>query len=191
MVRDKLRIDMKSHNERGAVLLMVLVGVVLLGLMAGIAGSSWKTIVQRGQEEDLLWKGGQIRKAIGRYYEFQGLGADNGSEGKTLKKGAFPKTLEELLEDPRVLTTTRHLRRLYKDPMTGDEWGVIVAPKGGGIMGVRSLSTEEPFKQDNFSEDNKAFSGKKSYSEWQFVYWPKKSKKTDKSGEKKSSQTSD
>ncbi len=62
---------MKSalSNQSGAVLLMLLVVVTLVGLLTGIAGSSWQTIVQRSKEEDLLWKGGQIRKAIGHYYD--------------------------------------------------------------------------------------------------------------------------
>ncbi len=55
-------------NQQGAALLMVLVAVSLFGLMAGIAGSSWKTIVQRSREADLLFKGNQIREAIGTYY---------------------------------------------------------------------------------------------------------------------------
>ncbi|WP_321392382.1 DDE-type integrase/transposase/recombinase [uncultured Desulfuromusa sp.] len=43
-------------NQKGAVLLMVLVAVTILGLTAGIAGSSWKTITQRAKEQELLWR---------------------------------------------------------------------------------------------------------------------------------------
>jgi hypothetical protein len=35
---------------------------------------------------------------------------------------------------------------------------------------VRSSSPLEPFKKDGFSEENKSFAGKTSYSEWQFVF---------------------
>jgi len=68
------------NNQQGAILLMVLITVALMGLMAGIAGSSWQTIVQRAKEADLLWKGNQIRQAIGSYYEASQVG------------GAAPKT---------------------------------------------------------------------------------------------------
>ena len=45
----------------------------------------------------------------------------------------------------------RHLRRLYKEPITGqDEWGLVEAP-GGGVMGVYSRSEDEPIKTGNFS----------------------------------------
>lgn len=144
---------------------MVLVGVTLLGLMAGIAGSSWKTIVQRGKEEDLLWKGSQLRKAIGHYYETSHAGS--------AAPKAFPSELEFLLEDPRSLETKRYIRRLYPDPMSGEDWDLIRDPVGR-IMGVRSKSNKRPFKQSGFSEDNKSFAGQQSYRGWQFIYQPKK-----------------
>jgi len=169
------------HSQRGAVLLMVLVSVTLLGLMAGIAGSSWRTIVQRSKEADLLWKGNQIRQAIGRYYEFSGSGTDTKakSTGKAMNK--FPATLEDLLEDPRALEVTRYLRRLYPDPMTGEDWELIASPESDGIMGVISSSDKEPFKQSDFAEENKGFAGQKSYRGWQFVYQPVKKSSTQKS----------
>ena len=156
---------MKSalSNQSGAVLLMLLVIVTLVGLLTGIAGSSWQTIVQRSKEEDLLWKGGQIRRAIGHYYDAVQ------KTGKALKK--YPPELTDLLLDPRFLETTRHLRRSYPDPMTGADWDIIQAP-GGGIMGVRSTSLKKPFKQDGFSDQDKDFVGKQTYLEWEFVYRP-------------------
>jgi type II secretory pathway pseudopilin PulG len=152
-------------NQHGAVLLMVLVTISLLGLMAGMAGSSWQTIVQRSKEEDLLWKGNQIRRAIESYYtspQIQGTAAK-----------AFPSQLQHLLVDPRFLEKTHHLRRLYPDPMTGKEWDLIRGP-GGQIIGVKSSSNKVPFKQDGFSEINHKFRGQQSYANWQFVYQPPK-----------------
>lgn len=151
------------HNEGGAILLILLIGVTILGILGSIAGTSWKTIVQRNKEKDLLWKGGQIRNAIGQYYEYSGSGFGSPK--------AFPTDLESLLKDKRFLETRRHLRRLYLDPMTGEDW-VLVKDPVGRIMGVHSGSTKEPFKQDAFSDLNKDFAGKQSYSEWLFVYEP-------------------
>ena len=51
-------------NQHGVALMAVLMAVTILGLMSGIAGSSWKTIVQRGKEQELLWRGNQYRLAI-------------------------------------------------------------------------------------------------------------------------------
>ncbi|MEA3545247.1 MAG: type II secretion system protein [Thermodesulfobacteriota bacterium] len=148
-------------NQQGAALLMVLVSVALLGLMAGIAGSSWQTIVQRAKEADLLWKGNQICRAIDSYYHATG--------GKSATPGVLPSKLDHLLLDPRFLEVKRHLRQLYPDPMTGNEWEII-KDSVGRIAGVKSGSTKTPFKQDGFTEQNKHFVGKQSYQEWLFVY---------------------
>ena len=156
-----------DSDQRGAVLLMLLVTVTLLGLLAGIAGTSWQTIVQRGREADLLWKGSQIRQAIDSYYN------TSQTQGKGAALKAFPGQLEDLLQDPRFLEVKRHLRRLYLDPMTGGEWELIRAP-GGGIMGVCSTSVKKPFRQDGFSDENKSFAGQQSYRNWKFIYTPAK-----------------
>ena len=153
------------NNQHGAILLMVLVSVALLGLMAGIAGSSWQTIIQRAKEADLLWKGNQIRRAIGSYYE-------TSHAGNAAPK-SFPSEIDFLIKDPRFLETKRHLRHLYPDPMTGKDWEIIKDPSGR-VMGVRSRSEKEPFKQDNFIEENQSFATQQSYHDWQFVYQPKK-----------------
>jgi len=150
-------------NQQGAALLMVLVAVSLFGLMAGIAGSSWKTIVQRSREADLLFKGNQIREAIGTYYT---VFSDAGNPRKQ-----YPVQLEDLLRDPRSLSAVRHLRKLYPDPLTGGAWQLVMAP-GGGIKGVYSGSELSPFKRGGFEDVNKTFTDKSSYREWLFVYEP-------------------
>ena len=161
------------QNQRGATLVVVLVIVVIMGLSLGIAGSTWRTVVQQAKEKELLFRGDQYRRAIGTYYKMVHGGT----------KGAFPTRLEDLLKDPRSLQTLRHIRKLYKDPMTGEDWvlirqggtvtGTVTASAGaGGIIGVRSASDLEPFKKDGFPEENKKFKDKEKYSQWEFVYEP-------------------
>jgi len=152
---------MKSlGNQRGVALMGVLMAVVVLGLMSGIAGTSWKTIVQRAKEQELLWRGNQYRQAIESYYK-------SGQGGVA----ALPTDLEKLVKDDRSIVVLRHLRKLYNDPMTGGDWVVIKDPSGR-ISGVRSSSELETFKQDGFDAANSAFVGKTRYSEWEFVFQP-------------------
>ncbi len=157
-------------NQRGATLMVVLVMVVITGLAAGMAGTSWKTVMQRAREEGLLWRGDQYRRAIQSYY--------NVKQGGIQK---YPRKLEDLLKDARSLQTVRHIRRLYPDPMTGEDWVIIKAP-GSGIKGVRSSSSGVPFKTADFPEEYEDFMGKSSYSEWEFTYVPESKKKTEKTG---------
>lgn len=166
----------QMNSQSGAVLLMVLVSVSLIGLMAGIAGSSWQTYMQKSREADLLWKGNQIREAIGRYYEFVGTARQSSGTAKSPQKKTFPQQLEDLLDDPRTLETVRHLRRLYPDPMTNEEWEIVRSAKDGGIMGVKSTSTLKPFKQYGFSDEDKTFAAQSEYRGWSFVYTPGKGK---------------
>jgi len=153
-------------GQRGAALLLVLVAVAILGLATGIAGQSWRSMVQRSKEADLLWCGEQYRQAIRSYYQV-----------KQGPRNMYPAKLEELLQDSRFPQPVRHLRRLYDDPMTGESWELIRAPQGG-IAGVRSSSTLKPFRQDGFPKEQEAFAKKDSYREWEFIYQPQRTAKS-------------
>lgn len=146
------------RNQRGVTLMAVLVMVVVTGLLAGMAGATWRTTMQQEREAELLWRGDQYRKAIQSYCKVQFGGIQS-----------YPKSFEDLLRDPRSLQPVRHLRRLYADPFTGGDWVLIKEPTGG-IQGVRSSSTLEPFKKDGFPEEYDKFKGKMHYSEWEFAY---------------------
>lgn len=150
------------YEERGFTLLTVLFMVVILGLGVGLAGTSWTDLMQRAREKELFWRGDQYRRAIESYYRFkQGPGG--------LK--SFPHSLDHLVRDPRFPEVRRHIRRLYDDPMTGEDWVPVKNP-AGRIIGVRSSSDREPFRKSGFPEEYPAFEGATRYSQWEFVYTP-------------------
>jgi type II secretory pathway pseudopilin PulG len=153
----------KKLNRNGFTYLLALVIIMIMGIMLGVVGQSWKTIVQRDREEELLFRGSQIRDAITRWYKPQ--------PGQPSSKPPPLRDLKDLLEDPRSLTKIHYLRRLYTDPMTGKEWTVISNPITG-ITGVASTSTLKPFKVGGFPDDLTDLSDKQKYSDWQFVYVP-------------------
>ena len=150
----------RTGDQRGFALLTVLVMVVLLGLLMGMAGSSWKDLMQRAREEELLWRGDQYRHAIEKF-----ASARYGGGGLQ----TYPASLEDLLRDPRSPEVRRYLRHLYPDPMTGEDWDLIKDP-GGRIMGVRSRSQLKPFRQSGFPTGDESFEGREKYSDWEFVY---------------------
>ena len=155
---------MRSGKQKGVALLSLLLAVALIGLGAAGAGELWSRVQQRERERDLLFAGNQIRAAIAQYY-LRSPGA-----------ARYPKKLEDLLLDERHPAVTRHLRRLYADPMTGQPvWGLVEAP-GGGIMGVHSLSGGAPLKRSGFSKENKDFETATRYSEWRFLFNPESSR---------------
>jgi type II secretory pathway pseudopilin PulG len=149
-------------NNGGFTYLMALMIIMIMGIMLGAAGQSWKTMMQREREEELLFRGTQIKNAITRWY--------------TPRGGQPPATplrdLKDLLRDPRSTTTFRYLRRLYTDPITGKEW-TIISDANKGIIGVVSSSPLTPLKMDGFPDDLSDFAGKQHYSDWRFVYLKK------------------
>ena len=150
---------MSRDAGRGFTYIGLMIFVALIGIGLAFVGQVWHTVVQREKEKELLFIGDQFRTAIGSYYE--------GSPGGVKK---FPRTLEELLDDRRYPTTKRHLRRIYNDPMTGRvDWGFVNAPDGS-IMGIYSVSEQEPQKIARFRTQYEQFADAKKYSDWKFTY---------------------
>jgi type II secretory pathway pseudopilin PulG len=147
-----------NDHQRGATLLLLLVMVVIMGLAAGMAGQSWRSTMQRAREAELLWRGQQYQKAIASYYSVR--------QGQQM----LPTKLEDLVRDPRFPHVVRHLRKLYKDPMTGEDWELVTDSSKQVIVGVRSKSDLEPFRKDGFPKSLDKLKGKEAYNEWEFVF---------------------
>ena len=151
-----------TRTEGGFTYLGLIFAIAVMGGVLAAAGEVWHTAQTRERERELLFVGNQFRQAIGSYYE---------SSPGAVKR--YPQALEDLLRDPRHPGVKRHLRKLYADPISGKpEWGVVKGADGG-IMGVHSLSEEQPLKTANFRDADRAFEGKTRYADWLFVYKPK------------------
>lgn len=148
------------RTQHGFTYLGLLFVVTLLGAAMAGAGSLWRTTVQRDREQELLFVGNQYRQAIIAYRE-------KAPAGQPL---AFPRSIDDLLEDKRWPTLKRHLRKAFRDPITGStEWGLVEGP-GGALTGVYSPSQAAPLKVAGFPKAYESFAGSRSYRDWQFVY---------------------
>jgi len=152
-------------NQQGFTFLTMVFAVVLIGISLSVAGQQWKTIVQREKEEELLYRGDQIKHAIEAYY----LGTPGvsrypgcGSEGTVCFK--------DLLGDPPN-NKRRYLRKAYNDPVANGDWELIKT-LDGRLMGVHSKSTKKPMKKANFPEEYKCFEQAESYTDWVFQFVP-------------------
>jgi len=149
------------HNQQGFTYLIALLAVMLIGIMLGAVGTSWKNVMQREREEELLFRGMQIQDAISRWHQ---------PKGTIQQHVATPlNDLKDLLRDPRTPATVRYLRKLYRDPMTNQDW-VLIRETSRGIIGVSSSSTERVIKKDNFPDQLQDLVNKERYDQWQFVY---------------------
>lgn len=121
----------------------------------------WHSEAVREREADLLFIGEQFRQAIRSYYEASPEAART-----------FPRTVEDMLEDKRLPVVRRHLRRLWRDPMTNrTAWGFARLPDGQ-ITGVYSLSDGVPRRVSGFPEGMEALESAASYRDWVFTWQP-------------------
>jgi type II secretory pathway pseudopilin PulG len=142
----------------GFTYLALLITLAILGVSLAASVEEWLMVQRREKEKQLLFVGGEFRRAIASYAN---------KSGNPLSR--YPFSLEDLLKDPRYPVTQRHLRKIYTDPITGTtDWGLIKGPSGE-IYGVYSRSDEAPLKTANFDPANRQFEGREKYSEWIFM----------------------
>jgi len=145
----------KSQSGFTYVGMLIFVAIAAAGFAAYAQIASHAS--QREKEAELLFRGNAFQAAIASYYK---------------KEQRYPQSLAELLEDKRYPMPVRHLRKLYRDPMTGEpDWALIEAP-GGGVMGVFSKSEQRPIKTGNFALRHAAFEQAASYQDWKFFHVP-------------------
>ncbi|HEY6085873.1 MAG TPA: type II secretion system protein [Nitrospira sp.] len=145
------------HNERGVTYLFLMFAIVLIGITTTTAARQWKGMVQRSLEADLLTKGIEIQNALALY-------SSTMKAGRIVPGEVYPQSLAELTRLPKPF-----LRKAYLDPMTHGDWEYLKGPSGG-IMGVRSRSTTEPFKKHEFPDAVRHFDGRKTYRDWVFQH---------------------
>ncbi|WP_410209732.1 hypothetical protein [Aquirhabdus sp.] len=146
-----------EQNQKGIAYLWMLFLIFLFALGLGKTLEVYSTIQQREKEQELLYVGNLYREAIKQYYL---SGRDN---------KVYPKSLDDLLKDPRHLVVRRYLRELYLDPITNRPFIVILAPEGG-IWGVRSSSSVPVIKVSGFGDKYQSFEKAKTYQDWDFIY---------------------
>lgn len=109
-------------------------------------------MARRDAERHLLAIGAEFERALVSYA--------GGARG--------PRTLDELVRDPRMPGTRRHLRQIYADPLTGrPDWGLVTDPQGF-IVGVYSLAEGRPIQRSAFEAHWGHMEEADSYRDWVF-----------------------
>jgi type II secretory pathway pseudopilin PulG len=141
----------------GFAYLLLLIAVAVLGIASAAAVSVGSRVARRDAEAQLLAIGAELERALLSYRTMAAAAPSTG-----------PRTLEDLLRDPRRPNIVRHLRQVYADPLTGKaEWGLVKAPDGS-IVGVYSLADGEPIKRSGFDADHARFAYAHGYAQWVF-----------------------
>ena len=148
-----------NSNQSGYTYFGLLFAIALIGLALSGASMIYKVEQQREKEEELLFVGSEYINAIKSYYQ-------SGTGGINL----YPKSINDLLSDPRTPITKRHLRKPWKDPMTNKFDWVLIKNKQGQLIGLHSSALKKTIKKKNFGEFESLFADKKTYQDWRFVF---------------------
>ena len=158
MVRFSFERTNDAARLRGYALIAALILVVGVSLAVTLAVQRASFEQRRERERELLFVGLQFRKAFASY------AAAAGSTGTQ----AYPKSLDDLIQDKRGVALVRHLRRIYPDPVTGKaDW--ILDTQQDRVVGVHSRSLLAPVKRADFPAGLSSFALAKSYQDWRFV----------------------
>ena len=146
----------------GYTYLGLMVMLLLFSIAAAATLQAGAALQRRAAEQELLFIGAALRSALISYANATPVG-----------QRRSPRSVQELLRDPRYPNPRRHLRRFPVDPLTGsEEWGIVDMPDGSGVPGIvgfYSLSDETPIKRANFDPEFAWFANSASYRDWVFT----------------------
>jgi type II secretory pathway pseudopilin PulG len=148
-----------KRHDAGFTYLGLLILLAIIGIVSATALQVGVVMHRRAAEETLLNVGSEFSRALESYRRATPVGQPD-----------EPSTLQDLLKDPRFPGVVRHLRKLYDDPITGQqEWGILRSEESKRVVGVFSLSDAKPIKIANFDLRLQEFAGKSSYQQWVFT----------------------
>lgn len=149
------------RRQLGFAYVLLLVAIALLGLLASASLSLGAAMARRDAERQLLAIGLEFQQALRSY-------AGVPPSATLPVAGRGPRTLEDLLKDPRVPGTRRHLRQIYADPLTGRaDWGVVRDTQGH-ILGIHSMAEGQPIQRTAFEPALASLEDAASYRHWVF-----------------------
>lgn len=148
--------DRPRRRPHGLAYLFLLLAIAVLSVAASTGLQLGATAMRRDAEQQLLTVGAEFERALRSYAGVAAAGpAPAGARG--------PRSLGELLRDPRAPGIRRHLRQVYADPLTGrPDWG-LERDAQGFIVAVYSLAPGRPIRSE--APDGEEA---QSYREWRF-----------------------
>jgi type II secretory pathway pseudopilin PulG len=99
-------------REDGYAMAALLAAMASMAIMLSAAMPVWKTTATREKEAELIFRGEEYVRAIGRFQR---------------RTGALPPSIDALVDG-------KYLRKKYKDPITNDDFQPLSAAQAAGIQ---------------------------------------------------------
>src|SRR4029077_196685 len=101
-----------------------IVALSIMAIMMTVAMPTWRQMVQREKEAELIFRGQQYARAIGLFQKKSG-------------PGVLPPNIDALVDG-------HYLRKKYKDPITGDDFDVLQAGAATTTPGANTANPTAP-----------------------------------------------
>lgn len=144
------------RKAQGFTYVGLLIFIAILSVSITYALEAGSALQLRAKEQELIFVGLQYQHAFDSYADATPMG-----------QPVLPKNLEELLLDTRSTVTRRHLRKVFLDPITAQNFAQV-RDQDGRLLGVRSRATDKPIKAVGFPADAVGMEAKEHYSDWVF-----------------------
>lgn len=127
-----------GRGEQGVTYLFAMMVIVIMGITLTQVSQQWSVALKRDLEAELEFRGNRIKFAIEMY-------AADYQVRKGTRPNIYPLKLEQLVEGPK-----HYLQKVYKDPMTNEDFDLVWIE--GEIHGVKSRSKDKPFSTIKFND---------------------------------------
>ncbi len=149
-----VKLPATARSQGGFYLMAVIMLSFAVAVLMAALTRLWEGELVRDRERDLLWTGRQFARALTSYRALTPPG-----------EPTAPAGIGDLLLDRRLDPPVRHLRRSYLDPVTGKaDWGLDRDPDGR-MVGIHSLSLQQPRKPDGFWPQDHALGASARYAD--------------------------
>ena len=153
---------MRQQGFSYPIVMFLVAALTLISLRALENGA---TAARRDKETQLLLLGQTMRDAIQSYY----VNTSGGAKMYPPRAGFWGA----LMDDTRNTRQQRHLRKVFRDPITGSaDWGLVLTADGEHVQGVFSKSDLKPVKSAGFPPHLSSFTNARRYRDWRFTYEP-------------------